>query len=108
MGLKIKKSILMKGRINMKKILALALTLVMIFALAVPAASAANDGSVYWLNFKPELDETAQALAAKYTEATGVEVKVVTAASGTYQQTLTSEMDKKAAPTLFVPIFTPF
>ena len=44
----------------MKKILALALTLVMIFALAVPAASAANDGSVYWLNFKPELDETAQ------------------------------------------------
>ena len=87
---------------HMKKILALALTLVMIFALAVPAASAANDGSVYWLNFKPELDETAQALAAKYTEATGVEVKVVTAASGTYQQTLTSEMDKKAAPTLFV------
>ena len=44
--------ILMKGRTNMKKILALALTLVMIFALAVPAASAANDGSVYWLNFK--------------------------------------------------------
>ena len=86
----------------MKKILALALTLVMIFALAVPAASAANDGSVYWLNFKPELDETAQALAAKYTEETGVEVKVVTAASGTYSQTLTSEMDKKAAPTLFV------
>ena len=86
----------------MKKILALALTLVMIFALAVPAASAANDGSVYWLNFKPELDETAQALAAKYTEATGVEVKVVTAASGTYSQTLTSEMDKSSAPTLFV------
>ena len=47
--------ILMKGRTNMKKILAFALTLVMIFALAVPAASAANDGSVYWLNFKPEL-----------------------------------------------------
>ena len=46
--------ILMKGRTNMKKILALALTLVMIFALAVPAASAANDGSVYWLNFKPD------------------------------------------------------
>ena len=78
----------------MKKILALALTLVMIFALACPSAFAA-EGSVYWLNFKPELDETAQALAAKYTEATGVEVKVVTAASGTYSQTLTSEMDKR-------------
>ena len=86
----------------MKKILALALTLVMIFALACPSAFAAKDGSVYWLNFKPELDETAQALAAKYTEETGVEVKVVTAASGTYSQTLTSEMGKKAAPTLFV------
>ena len=88
----------------MKKILALALTLVMVFVLAAVGGTAFADdaGSVYWLNFKPELDETAQALAAKYTEATGVEVKVVTAASGTYQQTLTSEMDKKAAPTLFV------
>ena len=85
----------------MKKIIALALTLVLIFALAAPA-SAAKDGSVYWLNFKPELDESAQKLAAMYTEQTGVPVKVVTAASGTYSQTLTSEMDKSAAPTLFV------
>ncbi|MBQ3417045.1 MAG: ABC transporter substrate-binding protein [Ruminococcus sp.] len=59
-------------------------------------------GSVYWLNFKPELDETLQTLAAKYTEAKGVEVKVVTAASGTYSQTLTAEMDKSNPPTLFV------
>ncbi len=63
-----------------------------------PAAS----GSVYWLNFKPELDETVQSLAKKYTETTGVPVKAVTAASGTYQQTLLSEMDKSEAPTLFV------
>jgi len=62
----------------------------------------AGSGSVYWLNFKPELDETAQALAAKYTENTGVPVKVVTAASGTYQQTLIAEMDKSEAPTLFI------
>ncbi len=59
-------------------------------------------GKVYWLNFKPELDETAQALAATYTEKTGVEVKVVTAASGTYNQTLIAEMDKSAPPTMFV------
>ena len=85
----------------MKKIIALALTLLMVFALAAPA-SAANDGSVYWLNFKPELDEAAQQLAAMYTEETGVPVKVVTAASGSYSQTLTSEMDKSSAPTLFV------
>ena len=60
-------------------------------------------GSVYWLNFKPELDEAAQELGKKYTEKyPDVKVKVVTAASGTYEQTLTSEMDKDAAPTLFV------
>lgn len=66
------------------------------------AAPAAGGGSVYWLNFKPESDEVLQDIAQTYTAQTGVEVKVVTAASGTYQQTLTSEMDKSAAPTLFV------
>lgn len=45
-----------------------------------PAAS----GSVYWLNFKPESDEVLQNVAKLYTEKTGVEVKVVTAAAGTY------------------------
>ncbi|RVU98022.1 ABC transporter substrate-binding protein [Coriobacteriales bacterium OH1046] len=64
--------------------------------------SSAAAGSVYWLNFKPELDETLQALAGTYTESTGVPVKVVTAASGTYNQTLIAEMDKSEAPTLFV------
>ena len=84
----------------MKKILAIALALIMVVALAAPVASA-DGGSVYWLNFKPELDETAQALAAMYTEQTGTPVKVVTAASGTYDQTLASELDKSAAPTMF-------
>jgi len=59
-------------------------------------------GSVYWLNFKPEIDETLQTLAKKYKEDKGVEVKVVTAASGTYSTTLTAEMDKSNPPTLFV------
>ena len=66
------------------------------------ASAKAGEGSVYWLNFKPELDETIQALGKKYTETTGVPVKIVTAASGTYNQTLQSEMDKSEAPTLFV------
>ena len=67
-----------------------------------PAAEATGSGSVYWLNFKPESDEVLQDIAATYKEQTGVEVKVVTAASGTYSQTLISEMDKSAPPTLFV------
>ena len=65
-------------------------------------AAGSETGRVYWLNFKPELDETAQALATTYTEKTGVPVQVITAASGTYQQPLTAEMDKNAPPTLFV------
>ena len=62
----------------------------------------ATGGKVYYLNFKPEQDEAWQALAKKYTEETGTEVTVVTAAEGTYEQTLTSEMAKgDEAPTLF-------
>ncbi len=102
----------------MKKILALLLCMVMLFALCAcgetkteepaaatteaPAAETAATGSVYWLNFKPESDEALQKIAALYTEKTGVPVTVVTAASGTYNETLTAEMDKTQAPTLFV------
>ncbi len=58
-------------------------------------------GSVYYLNFKPEVDSVWQRIAAQYTKATGVPVKVVTAANNTYEQTLMSEIANKEAPTLF-------
>lgn len=58
-------------------------------------------GSVYYLNFKPEVAEVWEEVAAQYTEETGVEVKVVTAAGGNYESTLKSEIAKKDAPTLF-------
>ena len=61
-----------------------------------------DKGSVYWLNFKPEADQALQDIAKVYKKEKGVDVKVVTAAAGTYDQTLTSEMDKSGAPTLFV------
>lgn len=60
-----------------------------------------SDGRVYYLNFKPEVAEIWEELAAKYQEETGTPVKVVTAASGTYEQTLKSEVAKSEAPTLF-------
>ena len=63
--------------------------------------TASSDGSVYYLNFKPEQDQQWQDLAAAYTDEKGVPVNVVTAASGTYESTLKSEMAKKDAPTLF-------
>ena len=58
-------------------------------------------GSVYYLNFKPEQATQWEDLAAVYTEETGIPVTVVTAASGTYEPTLKSEMAKADAPTLF-------
>lgn len=64
-------------------------------------AAASGSGSVYYLNFKPEQDQQWQDLAAKYTAETGTEVTVITAADGTYEQTLKSEMAKSEAPTLF-------
>lgn len=60
-----------------------------------------SKGSVYYLNFKPEQDQQWKDLAAAYTEETGIQVDVVTAAQGTYETTLASEMAKSDAPTLF-------
>ena len=65
------------------------------------AATANGEGKVYYLNFKPEQGDDWLALAEAYTEETGVPVTVQTAASGTYEQTLKSEMAKSEAPTLF-------
>ena len=44
-------------------------------------------GSVYLLNFKPETDEAWQNLAQTYTDQTGVDVTVLTAADGQYNIT---------------------
>ena len=110
----------------MKKLIAMLLALVMVLGLAAcggssapaatqaPAAPAtdaapaateaaapAAEGRVYYLNFKPEADGTMQELAKLYTETTGIPVKVVTAASGTYSDTLTAEMAKSEAPTIY-------
>ena len=90
----------------MKKTLALILAAVMALSLVACAKTPGNGGteakgSVYYLNFKPEADQAWQALAKTYTEQTGVEVKVVTAASGQYDTMLTSELDKSAPPTMF-------
>ena len=56
---------------------------------------------IYFLNFKPEIAEVYDAIAADYEAETGIKVKVVTAASGTYEQTLRSEIAKSDPPTIF-------
>ena len=52
-----------------------------------------KDG-VYFFNFKPEIAEQYEEIARVYEQETGVPVRVVTAASGTYEQTLKSEIAK--------------
>ena len=81
-----------------------AITLVFILLLAFSGCGATQDdtkGSVYLLNFKPEIAEYYNEIAKEYTKETGIPVKVVTAASGTYEQTLKSEVAKSNAPTIF-------
>ena len=91
---------------NMKRWMALGLVGAMTVGMLAGCGEKKDDGgdaegSVYYLNFKPEQDEQWQALAKAYTEETGVDVQVVTAASGEYETTLMSEMGKSGAPTLF-------
>ena len=83
----------------MKKFIALILAVVMVMSMAAmftgcnDAAKGDEKGKVYYLNFKPEFDTALQELAAKYTEKTGVEVKVVTAASGDYSTSLNANIE---------------
>ena len=84
----------------MKKFVSLMLALALVLSLA-SVACAEETGSIYYLNFKPEVAEAWEALAAAYTAETGVPMTVITAASGTYEDTLKSEIAKTEAPTLF-------
>lgn len=63
--------------------------------------SAAGEGSVYYLNFRPEIADQIEDLAEQYTEETGVEVIMTTAAGGTYEETLRAEITKSTPPTIF-------
>ena len=96
-----------------KKVVSLMLVLSMAAAMFAGCGSSGKDsskdeakkddskGSVYYLNFKPEVDKQWQKIAKAYTKKTGVEVKVVTAASNQYETTLKSEIAGSNAPTLF-------
>lgn len=91
---------------KLKKVLSLVLCAAMITGMTAGCGSTKDDssndkGEVYYLSFKPELTKQWEDIAKKYEQKTGVKVKVVTAASGQYEQTLKSEIAKKDAPTLF-------
>ena len=81
----------------MKKIL----LFIMLLTILLSLSSCDRSRGVYYLNFKPEADQAWINLAKKYQDETGVKVTVVTASEGRYEETLTSEMNKSSAPTLF-------
>ena len=85
----------------MKRILSILLIAVLCLPFFAGCGEKESKAGVYYLNFKPEQDAAWQKLAKEYTRQTGVEVKVVTASQGTYEQTLLAEIDKAEAPTLF-------
>jgi raffinose/stachyose/melibiose transport system substrate-binding protein len=86
-----------------KRTIAAGLALAMGITLAACGGSSADPdkGHVYLLNGKPEIGDQMQKLAEDYTKETGVDVQVQTAASGSYDSTLVSELSKSEAPTMF-------
>ncbi|GIO86661.1 ABC transporter substrate-binding protein [Paenibacillus faecis] len=98
---------------KMKKLCFLMLALTLVAGLAAGCSSKEEAGGsggggnsgkaqeIYFLNFKPEIEAVYKKIAKDYEAETGVKVKVVTAAAGTYETTLKSEIAKSDAPTIF-------
>lgn len=94
----------------MKKRIAALLTAVLIITgifSGCMRAKPADDGpdatvtEIRYLNFKPEIAEVYDRISAAYEEETGIKLIVETAASGTYESTLTARMATDEAPTIF-------
>ena len=64
-------------------------------------AGTATVKEIRYLNFKPEIAEVYDRISAAYEKEKGVKLIVETAASGTYESTLTARMATSSAPTLF-------
>ena len=86
----------------MKKTLSIVLALLMVMG-TVFAAGGKEATEIYFLNFKPEVAEIYEKEVVPAFEAAnpGYKLKVVTAASGTYEQTFNSEVAKSNPPVLF-------
>ncbi|WP_188540880.1 ABC transporter substrate-binding protein [Paenibacillus segetis] len=83
-----------------KKLMGVLLVATLIAGL-VAGCGKKDEKAIYFLNFKPEIAEVYEKIAKDYEAETGVKVKVVTAAAGTYETKLKSEISKSDAPTIF-------
>ena len=87
---------------SFKKILALALVLVLALAMFTGCSKKEEEvKEIRYLNFKPEIAEVYDKIAKDYEAETGIKVIVETAANNEYESTLTSKMATDEAPTLF-------
>lgn len=104
---------------TMKKLGAILMSVAMVVTCFSGCGTAKKEqATVYYLNFKPEAADTWEKIAEEYEAETGVKVKILTSASGNYEQTLKSEIAKRDMPTsalkgklnniLFSVTFIPF
>ncbi len=89
-----------------KRTLSLLIALSLIFSIgciftACNGNEKVDQGTVRYLNFKPESTSIYEELAKEYEKETGVKVIVETAANNQYESTLASKMSTDEAPTLF-------
>ena len=87
----------------MKKALSVVLVLFMVMGTVFAAGSKDKATEIYFLNFKPEVAEIYEneVIPAFEAENPGYKLNVVTAASGTYEQTFNSEVAKSNPPVIF-------
>ncbi len=90
----------------MKKFICIFLTAVLAFSFVACSDKGAKGDKkekmeIYFLNFKPEIADIYKEIATEYEKEKGIAVKVVTAASDTYETTLKSEIAKNNAPVIF-------
>lgn len=92
---------------SLRKILALTLVALFTLSLLTACGDKKEEGeaeaakTIRYLNFKPEIADVYDEIAAAYEKETGVKVIVETAANNTYEQTLTSKLPTSEAPTIF-------
>ena len=87
----------------MKKALGFVLMLALAGSMLFVGCGKEKAQEIYFLNFKPEIADVyeAKVIPAFQAENPGYKLKVVTAASGTYEQTLKSEQAKSNPPVIF-------
>lgn len=85
----------------MKKVIAIALISILVMGFFTGCGKKKDEADIYFLNFKPEVTDAYEKIAAQYEKETGVKIKIITAASGEYESTLKAEMAKREVPTIF-------